>query len=176
MGVKSARRREIFHALVDAGELLEIEVKELPGEQFFLRSEDESILRKTYREDATPRAALIAPLDNLLWDRKSVTRLFDFNYMWEVYKPQKQRQYGYYVLPVLYGDRFVARLDPAFDRDSAILTIADWWWEPDVEITGELKTAVNDCLADFTRYLDAKELRLSSKLRKKGDLKWLVGE
>ncbi|MFN2113900.1 MAG: winged helix-turn-helix domain-containing protein [Anaerolineales bacterium] len=175
MGVKSARRRDIIRAQVDAGELLEVEIEELPGEQFYLRKDDEAILQEALEAEVLPQAALIAPLDNLLWDRKSVSRLFDFNYMWEVYKPQKKRQYGYYVLPVLYMDRFVARLDPAFDRESAALTIQDWWWEPGVEITRDLIGAVKDCLADFLHYLDAKELRLSSELRKKRDLEWLVG-
>jgi hypothetical protein len=176
MGVKSARRREIIHNLLDSGKLLAVEIEELPGEQFFLRSEDESALQNALTADVTPQAALIAPLDNLLWDRKSLNRLFKFSYMWEVYKPVKERQYGYYVLPVLYGDRFIARLDPAFDRDSGRLTIIDWWWEPEVETTRELKAAVSDCLADFARYLDVKKLSLSSTVSKKGDLEWLVGE
>ena len=51
---------------------------------------------------------MIAPLDNLLWDLKLIETLFDFRYTWEVYKPADKRDYGYYVLPVLYGDRFVA--------------------------------------------------------------------
>ncbi len=176
MGVKSARRREIIRNLLDSGKLLAVEVEGLPGEQFFLRSEDESILQKSLAADSAPRAALIAPLDNLLWDRKSLKRLFEFSYMWEVYKPVKQRQFGYYVLPVLYGDRFVARLDPAFDRDSGRLTIKDWWWEPAVKITRALKEAVIDCLADFSRYLDARELHLSATVREKCDLEWLAGE
>jgi uncharacterized protein len=81
--------------------------------------------------------------------------------------------YGYYVLPVLFRDRFVARLDPAFDRSTGTLTLNDWWWEPDVQFTGELKAAVNACLADFIHYLNAKELRCSSTLRKKKNLEWL---
>ncbi len=47
-----------------------------------------------------------------MWDLNVVEMLFDFRYRWEVYKPVDKRDYGYYVLPVLYGDRFVARIDP----------------------------------------------------------------
>ena len=49
--------------------------------------------------------AFIGPLDNLIWDRDLIRWLFEFDYTWEVYKPAAQRQYGHYVLPVLYGDR-----------------------------------------------------------------------
>lgn len=173
LGVKSARRREIIRNLLASGELLQVEIAELPGEEFFLRREDNGIVEQALSAEFDPGAALIAPLDNLLWDRKSLQRLFGFSYMWEVYKPEKQRVYGYYVLPVLYGDRFVARLDPAFDRSTGTLTLNDWWWEPDVQVTGELKAAVNACLADFIHYLNAKELRCSSTLRKKKNLEWL---
>jgi uncharacterized protein len=173
LGVKSARRREIIRNLLASGELLQVEIEELPGEDFFLRREDEAIVEQALSAEISPGAALIAPLDNLLWDRKSLQRLFDFSYMWEVYKPEKQRQYGYYVLPVLYGDRFVARLDPAFDRTTGTLTIKDWWWEAKGQVTGELKTAVNACLADFLRYLNATELRCSPSLREKKNLEWL---
>lgn len=57
----------------------------------------------------TERVRFIAPLDNIIWDRKFVKEIFDFEYIWEVYKPEKLRQYGYYVLPILLGDKLIAR-------------------------------------------------------------------
>ena len=57
-------------------------------------------------------AAIIDPLDKLLWARDLITALFGFQYRWQVYKPVAEREYGYYVLPVLYGDRFIARFEP----------------------------------------------------------------
>jgi len=99
--------------------------------------------------------------------------LFDFSYMWEVYKPVKQREYGYYVLPVLYGDRFVGRLDPAFDKKTGTLTINNWWWEEGIEFTQSLTEALENCLRDFLTYLNAKDLVYSKTLLKKGGLEWL---
>jgi predicted acyl esterase len=61
--------------------------------------------------------------------------LFMFDYVWEVYKPEPQRRWGYYVLPVFYGDRFVARLDGRLER--GVWTITRWWWEPDVTPTAD---------------------------------------
>ncbi len=71
--------------------------------------------------------ALIAPLDNVIWDRTRAKTLFDFDYIWEVYKPQAQRRWGYYTLPILYGDRLVARLDPQLDRKTGRLRLLGFW-------------------------------------------------
>jgi hypothetical protein len=64
------------------------------------------------------------------------------------------------VLPVLYGDRFVARFDPKFDRDSRELTIAGWWWELGVEVNEAIQAALARCLRAFMQYLGARTLRL----------------
>ncbi len=173
IGVKSPRRRQIVKELVDAGELVVIEVEGLEGDLFYSRPKDYQVFRKTLNSEIEPGVAFIAPLDNLLWDRKTLKRLFDFNYMWEVYKPVKKREYGYYVLPVLYGDRFVGRFDPALDKKTGQFTIKNWWWEQGVEVDQDLADALRDCLRDFLTYLEAGELDYSKSLLKKGGLDWL---
>ncbi|MCK5793423.1 MAG: winged helix DNA-binding domain-containing protein, partial [Anaerolineales bacterium] len=87
--------------------------------------------------------------------------------------PKEKRVYGYYVLPVLYGDRFVARLDPGFDKKTRILTINNWWWEDDVNPDRGMISALKSCLGDFLAYLEADDLRFSKTLLKKGNLEWL---
>ena len=77
------------------------------------------------------------------------------------------------MLPVLYGDRFVARLDPGFDKKTGVLTIRNWWWEEDVDIDQDLTSALQECLEDFMAYLEAEELQFSKPLLKKGGLDWL---
>lgn len=173
-GVKSPQRRQIIDQLVEDGVLLTIEIKELPGQVFYLRREDKTLLNKVKKGDYAWEAALIAPLDNLLWDRKTVSRIFDFDYRWEVYTPKKKRKYGYYVLPVLYGDRFCARFDPEFDKKTRILTVRNWWWEEDVNPDQEMKDALRRCMEDFLIYLDAEGIKYSKTLLKKGDLEWLA--
>ena len=70
-----------------------------------------------------PGGRLLAPLDPLLWDRELLRQLFDFDYVWEVYTPKKSRKHGYYVLPMLLGDRLVGRLEPRIDRKAGVLRV-----------------------------------------------------
>src|SRR5260370_26689952 len=102
---------------------------------------------------AAPRVIFLGPLDSILWDRRGVMQLFDFEYVWEVYKPEPQRRWGYYVLPVFYGDRFVARLDSRLERGK--WTITRWWWQPDVTPTADLLDALHVAADNFAHYLGA---------------------
>lgn len=102
----------------------------------------------------SPRAALLAPLDNLMWDRSLIETLFGFEYVWEVYKPVSERRWGYYVLPVLYGDRLVARCEPVRDRKKNVLVLANWIWEPGIKPSARLGTAIRRAMAEFLRFLN----------------------
>ena len=81
-------------------------------------------LETTTLEEVT----FLAPLE-ICTARKRAAKLFDFDYVWEVYKPVAQRRWGYYVLPILYGDRLVARMDPRLERDTSTLRILGFWLE-----------------------------------------------
>lgn len=164
LDVKSEARKAALTRLVGRGWLAAVAVKELPRQTWFVRAADLPTLKAVRtKRPPRPRAAIIAPLDNLMWDRNLLRWIFDFDYVWEVYKPARQRKYGYYVLPVVYGDRFVARFDPAFDKTTRELTIMDWWWEADVQPDKDMQTALGACLGDFARYLGAARLRFGKK-------------
>jgi uncharacterized protein len=101
------------------------------------------------------RAALVSPFDRLLHDRKRMTELFEFDYALEMFKPAAKRRWGYYALPVLYGDRLVGKLDATADRDARALRVNALHW--DVDPSRAMTTAVDreiDELAEglgFTR-------------------------
>ena len=69
------------------------------------------------------RAALLSPFDRLIHDRKHTGELFEFDYQLEMYKPAAQRRWGYFALPILYGDRLVGKLDATADRQAGVLRV-----------------------------------------------------
>jgi len=65
-----------------------------------------------------------------MWDRAALAPLYDFDYRWEVYTPAAKRRWGYYVLPILFGDRLVGRIEPRIDRKAKAVRILGLAWEP----------------------------------------------
>jgi len=156
--IKSAARSAAINRLLATGRIRQVEIEGLPV-PFYFRSQDEAALQAVLADGSQPpQASIIAPLDNLMWDRRLIRQLFDFEYRWEVYKPAAERDHGYYVLPILYGDRFVARFEPGRDRKNRALLIKQWWWEPGVEQTPELLAALNACFRHFSAYLGVERL------------------
>jgi uncharacterized protein len=146
-------RQRVLNGLVDEGELVLIKVENLK-ETFYLRKEDISILNYSTSINGS-NVKFLAPLDNLIWDRKLTRDIFDFDYTWEVYKPIDKRKYGYYVLPVLYGDRIVARFEPELHRGNKPLVIKSWWWEDNFEVTNDCIDSVKEALDKLCKYLKA---------------------
>jgi uncharacterized protein YcaQ len=172
-GIKSRERTAALGRLLEQDRVLTVQVKGLDP-VFYLRKQDQPTLERVLgAASPSPRAALIAPLDNLLWDRRLVEELFDFSYVWEVYKPAAERLYGYYVLPVLYGDRFVARFEPERDRDNGVLTIRNWWWESGIAPSEAMRQALLDCFERFLSYLGTESLRVDNALAGQEGLEWL---
>ena len=108
---------------------------------------DPSLLGKPF----SGRAALLSPLDRLVQDRKRMLDLFEFDYQLEMFKPPAKRRWGYWTLPVLYGDRLVGKLDATADRDLLALRV-DALHE-DVPFTRAMSTAVQREITDLARWL-----------------------
>lgn len=129
----TAERARRTERLVDEGRLLPIEVEGLARTRYVV-AEDAAILDATAEPNGAPPAvSLLAPLDPLVWDRRMLRELWNFDYLWEVYVPERKRRWGYYVLPILFGDRFVGRIEPRLDRASGTLRILGIWFEPGLE-------------------------------------------
>ncbi|MGL4609902.1 MAG: DNA glycosylase AlkZ-like family protein [Trueperaceae bacterium] len=151
--IPGAQRRQIIDGLVAKKELLNVDIE---GVTFHALPSTLEKLNQTLE----PRMIFVAPLDQIMWDRKAVAHIFDFEYLWEVYVPEPKRKWGYYVLPVFYGDTFVARLDSRLSK--GVWNILSWTWEtkPTLEMFGALETAV----CNFRRYLGADSLNVSKGL------------
>jgi uncharacterized protein YcaQ len=107
------------------------------------------VLSKRFR----PRTALLSPFDQLIHDRVRTEKLWGFRYKLEIYVPPAKREYGYYVLPILFEDRLVGRLDPTFDRDDEVLRLRAVWAEPDAP--AEAGPSIADEIADLAAWLGA---------------------
>ena len=100
----------------------------------------------------------LSPLD-IVSARGRAKKLFDFEYIWEVYTPVHKRRWGYYVLPILYGDDLVARLDPKLDRSTMTLEIKGFWIEDDAPVKiAEFADALAKGLLRFAKFLGAKKV------------------
>jgi len=130
-------RSGLLAELVERQELAPVQVDGLRGPRYVVRGEL-PMLASAGAEVAAglppaghpPGVAFLAPLDPLAWDRDLLRSLFDFDYVWEVYTPAARRRWGYYVLPILFGDRLVGRIEPRLQRAQDRLAVLDAWWEP----------------------------------------------
>jgi uncharacterized protein YcaQ len=98
-----------------------------------------------------PRITFLSPFDRLIHDRKRAEALWDFYYRLEMYVPQAKREYGYYVLPILRGDRIIGRIEPVHDRRAGELRVQGLWWEDGVR-----PVSLQKPLRDLARWLDAR--------------------
>ena len=149
---EAPKRKLALAQLLEAGLLTQLQIGELAG-PYYAPTSALSLLNE---QGSIPHVIFMGPLDSLLWDRKSLLQIFDFDYVWEVYKPAEQRKWGYYVLPVFYGDRFVARVDSRLEVDT--WTISRWWWEPDILPNAELLDALGKAIQNFLHYLRAEKV------------------
>ena len=108
-----------------------------------------------------PNIVFLAPLDNLLWDRKMIKDLFGFEYIWEVYTPLPKRKHGYYVLPILYGDKFIGRLEPVKKENT--LLIKGFWLEQGIKWDKKLGQAFASALKGFKKYCQTKSIKWECK-------------
>jgi hypothetical protein len=158
---KVADRRRRTDELVSEGVLIPVQVEDLKATKYVL-ADEEPILDATADPASRPSPAItfLAPLDPLIWDRRMLRELFGFDYIWEVYLPAAKRRWGYYVLPILFGDRLVGRIEPRFERASPDLQILGIWFEKGfspMEAPGFL-AAMRDALEAYRSFVGARRV------------------
>jgi uncharacterized protein YcaQ len=156
----AAQRKRAVNELVGEGTIIPVHI----GEEKLPFYAYAGILSQLSGPPLEPRVIFLGPLDSFLWDRKGVQQIFNFDYVWEVYKPEHLRKWGYYVLPVFYGDRFIARLDSRLDNGT--WTIARWWWEDNVKPDAAMLDALRVAMEQFVAYLGADGIQASEEVDK----------
>jgi uncharacterized protein YcaQ len=133
-----------------------------PGE-WYVHAEDVPFLERLEIGDWGPRTTLLSPFDNLICDRARTKQMFGFDYTVEIYVPPAKRKYGYYVLPILHGDRFVGRIDPKMDRERGVLMINTVYAEPDAPNSRSVSRVVATAIEELAEFLGAKDVEYDPK-------------
>ncbi len=167
-GVPFGRGKPVIDAMLADGEIIEVQVEGWKGLNYALGS-DAGVLRglsagsipeawKPLEANTTEEVVFLAPLDPVS-ARGRAKVLFGFDYVWEVYKPEHQRKFGYYTLPVLWGERLVARFDSKLDRKTNTFVILGLWLE-DALLGGDeaFAQALARGFEQFVRFLGAKQI------------------
>ena len=146
-------RKELLARMEEEGRVCKVTVEGISAPFYYLK-EDDALMRSVLDGDAdlASRMSFIAPLDPLMWDKALVLALWDFRYSWEIYTPAAKRKYGYYTLPILYGEGFAGRVDAAVDHAKCILRVNGLWWVPGVRQTKKLRDAFGQTLKRFAKF------------------------
>jgi len=149
---------------VRQGDAVEVLVESIDGakpRKAIARPDWEQRLRRAAQPP--DRIRLLAPFDPLIRDRKRLERLFGFDYRFEAFVPAARRQYGYYVLPVLEGERLVGRLDPRHDRERGELVLEQVWWEAGIKPTRARLRVLRDAAEVLARQIGANAVVLPDR-------------
>lgn len=151
------------------GEIAEVSIESADGERhnaFALTGIEERIDRAA----ATPAGMrFLSPFDPVIRDRKRALRLFGFDYRIEVFVPEKKRKYGYYVLPLMEGDRFIGRADMKAHRAEDRIEMKGLWLEPGVKLTRATEKKIRSALTDLGRFTGTPVIDADAALRRARD-------
>ena len=134
------------------------------SEVWYVHDRDISRLESLASGLSEPRVSLLPPFDNLVYNQLRLNRLFGFDYVREQFLPKEKRRYGTYVLPILWGDQLVGRLDPRLDRAKARLIVNSVHAEPSAPTDRAVGRAIADKIADLAEFLGARDVIYSSKV------------
>jgi uncharacterized protein YcaQ len=147
---KAIDRKRTFKRLLDEGKIIEVHVSDIKEPLFMAFENREYLDEKLFQ----PRLEFIAPLDNLMWDRKLIETIFGFRYRWEIYTPIHKRQYGYYVLPMIFGDAFVGRVEFRRDEHTKKSFLKNIWWEDGFSRKSIPDGVFDDTVDRFMAFMD----------------------
>ena len=156
-------RTALREELVELGELVPVEVEGMRGKRFVIK-ENVGLLQAP--PEPSPSVAFLPPFDPLVWDRGLLGSVFDFEYVWELFVPPAKRRWGWYVLPIVFRDRFVGRIEPRIDRAEARVHVLDLWWEEGFapRRAAGFVDAMRDALRAYLRFAGASQLEWAPHL------------
>jgi uncharacterized protein YcaQ len=150
-------RTALRERLVEDGDLVPVEIEGVRGKRFVLADEADLLAAPP---EPPPSVAFLPPFDPLVWDRGLLGSLFEFDYVWELFHPPARRRWGWYVLPLLFRDRLVGRIEPRLDRAAGRVEVLGLWWEDGFapRRTEGFVDAMRDALRAYLRFGGASRL------------------
>ncbi|MGA7732940.1 MAG: crosslink repair DNA glycosylase YcaQ family protein [Chloroflexia bacterium] len=125
---------------------------------WYTHCEDLSLIEQAGSRDWEGRTTLLSPFDNLICDRARTELLWDFDFRIEIYVPKDKRKYGYYVLPILHGDRLIGRIDPLVDRKAKRLNVNNVYAEPNAPMDLATGKAIAGAIEDLAAFIGARDI------------------
>jgi uncharacterized protein len=119
-------RTALREELIEDGEIVPVVIEGTRGKRFVVRDEVKLLAAP---QEPPVSVAFLPPFDPVVWDRPFLKSLFDFDYVWDLFHPPAKRRFGWYVLPMLFRDRLVGRVEPRIDRDGGRVEVIGLWWE-----------------------------------------------
>jgi hypothetical protein len=158
-------RTALREELVASGELVPVEVENVRGKRFVLEADVDLLERPP---QPPPTVAFLPPFDPLVWDRGLLGSLFEFEYVFDLFLPPAKRRWGWYVLPLLFGDSFVGRIEPRIDRAAGTVQVLGLWWEDGFtpQRTEGFVDAMRDALRAYLRFASATRIEWAPGLAK----------
>ena len=135
-----------------------------PRDERYIHERDVPLLESLSSEEFEPRMSLLAPFDNLVCSQTRAKRLFGFDYVREQFLPAAKRKFGTYVLPILWGSRFIGRIDPSLDKETGQLRINSVHAEPHAPASAEVVRMIRQTIDQFAGFLGAAEVRFTSRV------------
>jgi uncharacterized protein YcaQ len=156
-------RTALREDLIAEGALVPVDVEGVRGKRFVL-ADEVGLLQEP--PEPPPSVTFLSPFDALVWDRTLLGSLFGFEYVWELFIPPEKRRWGWYVLPMLFGDRLVGRIEPRIDRERGRVEVLDLWWEDGFapRRAEGFVDAMRDALRAYLRFAGATRLEWAPRL------------
>ena len=150
--------------MIKEGELLEVKIDGIEKSLFVTTEQQLKAIEKIKLKN---EIQLLSPFDNMIIQRKRLQTIFDFDYQIECYVPEPKRKFGYFCLPVLYNDRFVARFDPKADRASKVFHIKSMYFEKGFVPDAEFNNAFASKLKAYATFTGCDKIEID-----KGEKSW----
>lgn len=156
--------KNTLETLENESELLEVRIEEASRmKKHYIYSGDVEKLESVENKTLEPTMRLISPFDNLISIRERTKRIFNFDYILEQFVPKEKRKYGTYVLPILWRDRLVGRIDAKLEKEANVLSINSVHSEPGFEKSREIPESLHATIGDFAEFLGADKVAYGRK-------------